>query len=234
MNGRRSKHRISNDLDDPFAAPTAEERRVAAARVRNSVLELEALLAPLIEIERETGGADVDAGPGIGHNKPPGPIEDAGFPPGFLLSLGVDAETIANAVARTEDLLEGATTAPDVDDGAKPDDSNTVLARAMSYHAEALQENTKVVRANSELLRENSRKLHSLKKAGLLTAAGAAIGTVFNGALTKIGELLVEKGMALLEPLGPSALAYFDLVVTKIAQVVEAASGYVGTLPLPF
>lgn len=215
--------------------PTAEERRTAAARVRGSVLELEVLLAPLVEIEREaerTGGKD---SPGIGHNRPPSPIEDAALPPDFFLSLRVEAGRISEAVGRTEEILEqSAATADNASDSTEPEDQNILLARVMAEHGDALRESSTVVKENSELLRENSRKLDSLKKAGLIGAAAAAIGTVFNGALTKIGEMLVEKGVALLKPLGPSAQAYLELVVTKLGQVVKAASQYISSLPFPF
>lgn len=63
------------------------------------------------------------------------------------------------------------------------------------------------------------------------TGGGAAIGTVINGALAKIGKMLVEKGVRLLEPVGPSAQAYLGVVITKLVQIVEAASRYIGSFP---
>src|SRR5690606_27203939 len=118
---------------------------------------------PLVEIEREverTGGKD---SPGIGHNRPPGPIEDAALPPDFFLSLRVEAGRISEAVGRTEEILEqSAATADNASDGTEPEDPNILLARVMAEHGDALRENSTVVKENSELLRENSRKLDSL------------------------------------------------------------------------
>lgn len=76
-----------DDFKDVFAAvQSPEARRQAALRVQNTARELRTLLAPLIEIERETELLELGGLPGLGHNQPPGPIEDIGLPKAFFLT----------------------------------------------------------------------------------------------------------------------------------------------------
>lgn len=219
--------------EEQSAFPTEEERRQAAERVAQSAGELEELLAPLIKIERDLVGEYDDYLPGIGHNRPPNPIEDLGLPSDFFLMLQAEVEETKEAVDRTEALLDNfqPPLSQSIDMGAN--DSTLALANALTNHADAMRENTTAVRQNTELLREKSASITPAKMAigGFLLIAG---GKIAEGVLTNIGELLVEKGAPLVAPLGPAAMVYLEIISAKVQQFAELALHYIGTLPSLF
>lgn len=63
-------------VEDEPEAPKPEERRLAAEQVRRSAEELDALLAPLVDIRRDHAEAGDNGLPGIGHNGPPDPLKN--------------------------------------------------------------------------------------------------------------------------------------------------------------
>ena len=215
---------------DAFDAPSEEERRLAAERVAQSARELETLLAPLLEIEQEASGSG-DRRPGIGHNGPPSAIEEIGLPPGFFEALSLNARQVADAIERTETLLDAPQAADDVlNRSPVAEERDSELANALASHADALRQNTSAVIENSELLREKSIVItpKSFAIGGLVGVAGAK---VVDGVLGKLGELLVEKGLPLVTPLGPAAAGYLETVSSKIQELAELALQYISMLP---
>lgn len=146
--------------DNEPEAPTPEERRLAAEQVRRSAEELDALLAPLIEIGRDHAEADEDGRPGIGHNGPPDPLEDVGLPADLFEEIRAATSAIAGAVARTQETVEEAERAEPLPVPLpRSDYPSDDLGRALAEHADALRDNTSAVRENTEMLKEKAKLL---------------------------------------------------------------------------
>lgn len=61
---------------------------------------------------------------------------------------------------------------------------------------------------------------------------GVAIGgKLVEGALTKLGEMLLEKGLPIVAPLGPAAARYLEQVAVKLNQFIDVAVHYIDMLP---
>ncbi|MBP2538520.1 hypothetical protein J2768_000918 [Agrobacterium tumefaciens] len=220
-----------DDFDDQFELPSEEKRRQAAERVSQSAREVAALLTPLIEIERGVLGNSDEHVPGIGHNRPPSPIEDLGLPSDFFQSLRVEVEETSEAVERNEVLLDNSRLPlGQAGDMAAQQDSGLALANALTNHANAIRENTTAVWENTKLLKEKSASITPGKMAigGVVLIAG---GKIAEGALAKIGEFLVEKGAPLVAPLGSAAVGYLEILSAKVQEFAELALHYVSMLP---
>lgn len=220
-----------DQVEDEPEAPTPEERRLAAEQVRRSAEELDALLAPLIDIRRDHAEADDHGLPGIGHNRPPDPVEDLGLTADLFEEVRAAMSAIAGAVARTQETIEQAERAePPLVLLPQPDDPAYALDRALAEHADALRDNTSVVRENTEILKEKAKLLGP--KNLTVGVMGVAIGgKLVEGALTKLGEMLLEKGLPLVAPLGPAVARYLEQVAVKLNQFIDVAVQYIDMLP---
>lgn len=219
-----------DDFDDePHEATPLDQRRYIAARISETARELRTMLTPLTDIETGLHAPNHDALPGPGHNQPPGPIEETGLPKAFFHELDLATERVSAGVARLDDLIES-------EFAGRPEaDPQEALLQAIRDNTVAVNENIAVVRENSRLIAENSDRLNSAITR--LTAGGAVvagISLVGQGALTRIGEGLVEHGATLLAPIGTSASDYLGLIVSKATQLAELAMHYIGMLPTGF
>lgn len=212
-------------------APTPEERRIAAEQVRRSAAELEELLAPLIDIRRNHVEVDEDDRPGIGHNGPPDPLDEIGLTADLFEEARAATATIEGAVARTQEIVEEAgRTGPPPVLLPQPDDPAHTLGRALAEYGAALKENTSAVLENTAILKEKAKLLGP--KNLTIGVIGAAIGgKLLEGALTKLGEMLLEKGLPLVAPLGPAAAGYLEQVAVKLNQFADLAMQYINMLP---
>lgn len=218
-------------VEDEPEAPTPEEWRLAAEQVRRSAEELDALLAPLIDIRRDHAEAGDNGLPGIGHNGPPDPIEELGLTADLFEEVRATTSAIADAVARTQEIIEQAERA-ELPSGLLPqsDDPAYSHARALAEHTDALRDNTSALRENTEILKEKAKLLGP--KNLTMGVIGVAIGgKLVEGALTKLGEMLLEKGLPLVGPLGHSAARYLEEVAAKLNQFIDVAVHYIHMLP---
>lgn len=217
--------------ESEFEVPTPEERRAAAERVRRSADELEALLAPLIEIQRENQALEGDGLAGIGHNGPPDPIDEIGIPSNLFEELRSTTAQIAAIVDQTQELLDRAETSerfPTLPQA--PGDPDSALVRALAEHTDALRDNTTTVRENSELLRDRTILLTPKNVAigGVVSVLG---GKILDGALTKLGEMLLEKGLPFAAPLGSATTGYLEQISMKLHEFADLAMQYINMLP---
>jgi hypothetical protein len=220
-----------DDFDDDEPGPDIEENRLRAARrVQKVALELKSLLAPLTEIERETEPLGDESFPGAGHNGPPGPIEDVGFPKTFFTELDLLSGQISEQVERLDDLVEN-----EFATAAKPSDPSEGYLSAIRENTAALEAQSALIRESSRLVSEHSSQLKSaLKKVTVGGVAGVVILKIAEGALNKIGEMLVESGAPLAGSLGSTAMTYLEIVAAKAFELAQAAVQFLGTLPSIF
>ncbi|RVL94732.1 hypothetical protein [Sinorhizobium meliloti] len=220
--------------ESEFDVPTPEERRAAAERVRRSADELEALLAPLIEIQREKQAIQDDGLPGIGHNGPPDPIDGIGIPSNLFEELRATTSQIAVAVDQTQQVIDRAEASEPVPAlPSVPGDPDRALVRALAEHTDALRDNTSTIRENSELLKKKTSFL-TPKNVAIGGVVGVVGGKLLDGALTKLGEMLLERGLSLVGPLGPAASGYLAQISMKLYEFADLAMEYINMLPTLF
>ncbi|WP_146757676.1 hypothetical protein [Cereibacter johrii] len=153
-----------------------ERRERLAAEIAADAASILQTLRPLVEIEKDAREDRGDGLVGIGHNNPPEPIEELGFPPAFFAEMSKATAEIAAGVAKINAAAE----------------QSAGTAEALREVAAAQRQNTAAINANTEALQKQSEEIAKAAKTGKYAVGIYVADKVLGEVLAKIGEELAS------------------------------------------
>lgn len=164
--------------DDGTDDESQQERRARlASEIVDDAALIQRTLRPLLEFEAATQRGATSGLAGIGHNNPPSPLEELGFPANFFAELSQLTQTVADNVS----ILNAA--------AAKNGGTEDALYKVAAAH----HENTEAVRKNTEAM------IEATKQVGWMAGGLWAGDKVFGEVLAQLGAELADWGIPLLK-----------------------------------
>lgn len=199
--------------DQPKDESPMERRERLAAEIAADAASILQILRPLVEIEENAREDRGDGLVGIGHNNPPEPIEELGFPPAFFAEMLRATSEIAAGVAEIDAAAE----------------QSAGTAEALHEFAAAQRENTAAIKANTEALQKQSEEI--TKAAGKYAVGIYVADKVLGEVLAKIGEGLASWSFPVMrstaEGLGGYLLEAAASVGAFAGKVIEYLSMFI-------
>ena len=165
-----------------------------------------------MEIEDKAREGRGDGLVGIGHNNPPEPLEEPGFPPVIFVEISRATSEIAAGVAEVEAATE----------------QSAGTAEALSEVPAAQRENTAAINANTEALLKQSEAIAKAARTGKYAVGIYVADKVLGEVLAKIGEGLASWGFPVMrsaaEGLGGYLLEAAASVGAFAGKVIEYLS----------
>lgn len=184
-----------------------ERRERLAAEIAADAASILQTLRPLVELERNAREDRGDGLAGIGHNNPPEPIEELGFPPAFFAEMSRTTSEIAAGVAEVDAAAE----------------QSAGTAEALREVAAAQRENTAAINANTEALQKQGEEIARAARTGKYAVGIYVADKVLGEVLAKIGEGLASWSL----PVMRSAAEGLGGYLLEAAASVEAFAGKV-------
>jgi hypothetical protein len=201
--------------DEPKDESPMQRRERLAAEIAADAASILQTLRPLVEIEEHAREGRGDGLVGIGHNNPPEPIEELGFPRAFFAEMSRAISEIAADVAEVDAAAE----------------QSAGTAAALREVAAARRENTATINSNTEALKKQSELIAKAAKAGKYAVGVYVADKVFGEVLAKIGEGLASWSFPLMrsaaEGLGGYLLEAAASVGAFAGKVIEYLSMFV-------
>lgn len=198
--------------DQPEDESPMERRERLAAEIAADAASILQTLRPLVEIEANAREDRGDELVGIGHNNPPEPIEELGFPPAFFAEMSRAASEIAAGVAEVDAAAE----------------QSVGTAEALREVAAAQRENTAAITANTEALQKQSEEIAKAAKTGKYAVGIYVADKVLGEVLAKIGEGLASWSFPVMrsaaEGLGGYLLEAASAIGAFAGKVIEYLS----------
>jgi hypothetical protein len=200
--------------DQPDDESPMERRERLAAEIAADATSIMQALRPLVEIEENASQHREDGMVGIGHNNPPEPIEELGFPPSFFAEMSRATSEIAAGVAEVDAAAE----------------QSAGTAEALREVAAAQRENTAAINANTEALQKQSEEITKAAMAGKYAVGIYVADKVLGEVLAKIGEGLASWSLPVMrsaaEGLGGYLLEAAASVGAFVGKVIEYLSTF--------
>ncbi|WP_170326734.1 hypothetical protein [Ruegeria arenilitoris] len=191
------------------------DRRNVAGKLEADVAKVLDLLKPFVDLENDRPSQNnSNDTAGIGHNRPPSPLEDLGLPPDFFSTLENTARQLGDNTKALEKIQAS------IEERRQ---SEKASVDALEQHKRAVEDNTKAIT-------ERTEQLQSLKKTGLWAGGiwvgdkivGNAIGTMGS----KLGEIAIT---VISEP-----RLVLDPLLAALAELIATATKYIGAIPTLF